>query len=62
MKYLFNIAIQSVNDKINSSIYIDFEETLQKELEKIDQESRVARRAFENRITKHITIQVRNHK
>ena len=44
---------------INTVTLTDIEETLQKELEKIDQESRVARRAFENRITKHITIQVR---
>ena len=42
----------------NNADTADIEETLQKELEKIDQESRVARRAFENRITKHITIQV----
>lgn len=43
-----------------SRILQDIDEMLQKELEKIDQESRVARRAFENRISKHITIQVRH--
>jgi len=34
------------------------DETLQKALEEIDQAARVARRAFENRISKHINIQV----